>query len=74
MKEYDKQIGSWLKAKRNAKGYSLQQIADKLDKSRTIVFYWESGKRTIDASDFIDYCKLLNANPVEIMNELFNEK
>ncbi len=74
MKQYDKQIGSWLKAKRNEKGYSTYYVAEKLGKSKSIIAYWENGQRVIDASDFIDYCKLLNANPVEIMNELFNTK
>lgn len=74
MKQYDKKIGSWLKAKRNEKGYSTYYVAERLSKSKSIIAYWENGQRVIDASDFIDYCKLLNANPVEIMNELFNTK
>lgn len=74
MKEYDKQIGSWLRTKRNEKGYSTYYVAEKLGKCKSLIAYWENGKRVIDASDFIDYCKLLNANPVEIMNELFNTK
>lgn len=73
MKEYDKQIGSWLKEKRNEKGYSTYYVAEKLGKSKSLIVLWENAKRVIDASDFIDYCKVLNANPVELMEQLFGK-
>ena len=73
MKECNKQIGLWLKEKRNEKGYSTYYVAEKLGKSKSLIVLWENAKRVIDASDFIDYCKVLNANPVELMEQLFRK-
>lgn len=71
MANYNKQIGEWLHQQRINKGYSQQQIADLIGVSRSIVSYWEKGKRTIFANDLIEYCKVLKVSPSALLNDLF---
>lgn len=64
-------IGAWLAGRRKEKGMSQQEVADRLGTTRTAVHYWESGKRTIYAVNLIEYCKAINVNPSEIVEELY---
>lgn len=73
MVDYNKDIGAWLHEQRKVKGYSLRYVAEKLDKSKSLINYWEHGERTIFASDLIEYCKVLDANPEQLITELFNK-
>lgn len=68
----NERIGIWLQEKRIEKGYSQQQVADMLGVSRIAVSYWENGKRTIYATNLIEYCKVL-ALGREDLDELINE-
>lgn len=70
---FDKQLGTWLKAKRVAKGMTQQQIADRMQIDRTMVHYWEKGQRNIYASDLVRLCDILDADLVEFI-ELRREK
>ncbi len=72
MKDADKNalIGRWLKEKREEKGMSQQTAADRLGITRTAVHYWETGKRTIYAVNLIDYCKVLDVNPQQIVKDI----
>lgn len=71
MKDYNKEIGAWLREKRKEKGYSVAYVTERMNKCKSSINYWESGERTIAASDFIDYCKVLGANPSELVDKLF---
>lgn len=64
-------IGAWLAGRRKENGMSQQEVADRLGTTRTAVHYWESGKRTIYAVNLIEYCKAINVNPSEIVEELY---
>jgi len=75
MKSSDKnaRIGQWLKEKREEKGMSQQMAAERLGITRTAIHYWETGKRTIYAVNLIDYCKILDANPQQIVNDIMEK-
>ena len=59
-------IGAWISAKRKESGFTQQYIADRLHTTKATVSRWESGKRTIYAKDFIDYCHAIGMTSDEI--------
>ncbi len=59
---FDVHLGSWLKQKRNDKGMTLQEVADRMGVTRTAVHCWEAGKRSMYASTLMDYCNVLGAD------------
>jgi transcriptional regulator with XRE-family HTH domain len=59
---FDVHLGSWLKQKRNDKGMTLQEVADRMGVTRTAVHCWETGKRSMYASTLMDYCNVLGAD------------
>ncbi len=71
-KNYNKEIGAWLAMKRKEKGLSQRQVADLMDVSKTSIGHWELGERLIFASNLIDYCKVIDADPSDLVSELFN--
>lgn len=62
MTTIDIELGKWLEEKRTEKGFSLQQVADKLGVHRSTVHYWEKGKRKMYASALMEYCDVLGVN------------
>lgn len=71
MKDYnfDRELGAWLEEKRIAKGYSLQQVADKLGVTKTAVHCWEKGKRSLYAQTLMDYCNVVHADIEEFVRK-----
>ena len=72
MNDYNlnKAIGQWLSDHRKQKGLSQQQVADRLGVTKTAVHYWETGKRMIFAETMIDYCKILNLDPQDLVRDI----
>lgn len=69
-KEFNVMLGSFLKRKREQRGISQQQLANKLGVTKTAVSYWESGKRSMYASTLIDYCNAIDYDVDKIVKEL----
>ena len=67
---YNSAIGEWLMNQRIRQGLSLQDIADRLQVSKSAVYYWEVGKRTIYAENMINYCNVLNVSPSKLMDDI----
>jgi len=67
---YNSAIGEWLMSQRIRQGLSLQDIADRLQVSKSAVYYWEVGKRTIYAENMINYCNALNVSPSKLMDDI----
>jgi transcriptional regulator with XRE-family HTH domain len=67
---YNSAIGEWLMNQRIRQGLSLQDIADRLQVSKSAVYYWEVGKRTIYAENMINYCNALNVSPSKLMDDI----
>lgn len=57
--EFKKSIGSVLKEAREARGYSQQQVADRLGVTKQAISMWERGVRMMNAKDLGDYCDYL---------------
>jgi transcriptional regulator with XRE-family HTH domain len=72
MNDYNlnKAIGQWLADHRKQKDLSQQQVADRLGVTKTAVHYWETGKRMIFAETMIDYCKILNLDPQDLVRDI----
>lgn len=72
-------IGEWLSQKRERKGYTQQQIAERMGKTRTAVHYWEAGKRSMTAKQLFDYAAIVDADLNDLMKYIqdgggFDEK
>lgn len=69
-KNYNSAIGTWLMKERLKQGLSLQDIADRLGMSRSTIYYWEVGKRTIFADNMINYCNVLGVDPADLIRDV----
>jgi transcriptional regulator with XRE-family HTH domain len=58
-----------LKGLREQKGWTQEQIAEKLDRPQSLVAKIESGERRLDVCQFIDYMRVLEADPVAVMRQ-----
>lgn len=56
-----------LTAARINAGYTLDEVADKLHKSKSTIISWEKGKTSIDVHNFKELCNLYNV-PMEFIN------
>ena len=63
-------IGQWLREKREKAGYTQEEIGQMLGVSKPMVSYYESGQHTISAKAFVRFCKIVNANPNDIVKLL----
>lgn len=50
---------------------SQQEVADRMGHTRTAVYYWENGKRTIYATNLLEFCKVMNIDPLEAVGAVF---
>lgn len=62
-----KQMGRRITAAREARGFSLQNVADRLGVSKGSVGHWETGVRAIKHDDLARLCDLLKASADEIL-------
>lgn len=63
-----KELGAKLRELRNSKGFTQQEVADKLSlKNKSTLGSWEVGKSEPDAFTFLKLCKLYGV--VNILNE-----
>lgn len=56
-------------ARRNA-GLTQAEVARELQRPQSLVAKIEAGERKLDVCQLIDYLKVLNADPVEVMRRL----
>lgn len=66
----DRDIGQWLRAKRIEKKLSTRYVSKQLGFSVGMPTLWEQGKRGMTAQTFMDYCRLLDADPNDLITEL----
>ncbi len=72
--DFDVHLGSWLKEKRNDRGMTLQEVADRLGVTRSAVHLWENGKRSMYASTLMDYCNVLGADLDEYIKKSMDRR
>lgn len=70
----DKDIGEWLKAKRNEKHLSTRYVARQLGYSDGMPSLWESGKRSMSVETLFAYCDLVGADLHEFIIMQRNKK
>lgn len=68
--EFDYVLGQVLKEKRKSKGYSLQNVADKLKTTKQAIFRYEKAEVSMKNSTFKKYCYAINEDPVAIYDEI----
>jgi transcriptional regulator with XRE-family HTH domain len=71
---FDVHLGSWLKQKRNDKGMTLQEVADRMGVTRTAVHCWETGKRSMYASTLMDYSNVLGVDLDEYIKKSMDRR
>ena len=72
-KNYNKEIGQWMAIKRKEKKLSQRQVAEILGVSKSTIAFWETGERSIFAAYLIDFCKAINVDPQEIVDDLMHK-
>lgn len=70
MNNIDKKIGYILQKYREDNNFSQQLVADKLGKSKSTVCLWESGKRSINMSDFLRIVEVMGYDKNRISKDL----
>ena len=55
----------WLKAKREERGLTMREMAEILGIPHSFIGKTEQGERRLDVVEYLQYCKALNADPVE---------
>ena len=63
-------LRKWLLEKRRASNLTQRQLAEKLNIHHSIVGKIETGERQVNVVELIYYCKILQANPMEIIEKL----
>ena len=69
----NEKIGFELRSQRLLKRMTIQQVADKLGKSKNTVYYYELGKINITINDLIDYCEAVGCDYIEILKKAKGE-
>lgn len=59
-----------LRKSRKAKGLTIRQLAVKMDVHHSIIGKIETGERRLDVIEFIEYCKVLNIEPNNIISAI----
>jgi len=59
-----------LKDLREKRGWTQEQVAEKLGRPRSLVAKIEIGERRLDFCQFIDYMRILEADPVTVMKQI----
>lgn len=68
--EFDLVLGSVLKEKRIDKGYSLQDVANKLKTTKQAIFRYERAEVSMKNSTFQKYCYAIDEEPTKIYEEV----
>jgi len=63
-------LRNWLTNKRHEANLSQRQLAALLNIHHSIVGKIETGERQINVVELIQYCQILNTDPVEIIKHL----
>ena len=68
-KEY-KDLRSWLRQKREAKGLSIRAVAEILQRHHSVIGKLEQDRRRIDIMELLEYCRAVDADPHEAIDLL----
>jgi len=68
---YDK-LRLWLKSARQARNLSLRDVAAITGVHHSVYGKMEQARRRVDIVEFVEYCKVLEVDPLEGLNEVIN--
>lgn len=68
---YD-QLRKWLKLARESKGLTLRDVSLLTGQHHSIIGKIEQSRRKIDIIEFIEYCKILDVDPIEGVSVVMN--
>lgn len=55
---------------RKSAGLTIRQLAEKMGVHHSIIGKIEIGERRLDVIEFIEYCRVLNINPNEVIEKI----
>jgi len=64
------ELGDRLRTARTKKGYSLQDVAERVGKSRKTILNWETGTHKIDMDVLKRVCDILDLDVRKVVDEL----
>jgi transcriptional regulator with XRE-family HTH domain len=64
--DFDIKLGELLRAERERRHMTQNQVAEKLGVSKMTVSRWESGDRSLTAKRLLEYCKVIGVAAEEI--------
>lgn len=65
-------LGKWLREKREAKGLTMRELGDLLEKPHSFVAKTECGQRRLDVVEFVRYCESLDVDPADGLKIIIN--
>lgn len=65
MKNINQLVGANLRNLRQEKKYTQTQVAKLLNKHKSLICYWESGRRQMNVGDLADYLDAIDATTDE---------
>ena len=69
----NEKIGFELRNKRLLNRMTIQQVADKVGKSKNTISYYELGKIKITINDLISYCEAVGCYYIEVLKKANGE-
>lgn len=63
-------LSEWLRLQREARGLTMRQAAELINKPHSFIGKIEVGQRRLDIVEFVWYCELLGFDPVEGLNQI----
>lgn len=64
----------WLREQREAKGLSIRQVGDLIERDFSIVSKIETQVRRMDVAEFYEYCETLGLDPKECFDYIRKNK
>ncbi|MEE9368504.1 MAG: helix-turn-helix transcriptional regulator [Pontiella sp.] len=61
-------LRQWLRDKRNEKGLTMRQLAERMGVIHSWIGKVELGERRLDVIEYLHYCKALEIDPIEGIN------
>ncbi|MFL0800726.1 MAG: helix-turn-helix domain-containing protein [Agarilytica sp.] len=55
----------WLKSAREARGWSMRDLGERIEEPHSFVQKVESMERRLDVFEYVQYCSALELNPID---------
>ncbi len=65
-------LTEYLRNSRRSAGLTIRQLAAKMDVHHSIIGKIETGERRLDIIEFIEYCKILEIDPHQVIEKIIS--